>query len=173
MVRKEILVKLIDCKKAAILQSVLNSSEEMYLKEIADKSKVSITSTFRILKELVDLDILNKKEWKTSKVYFCQDNEKVNFLKELFHEEFDGVKEFIDLVKDINSIQNVILHGVRKKGKADVLLIGQEIDNKPIEDVCNKLKNKGFELTFLILTREQYTQMAKMGLYSGEKKILK
>ena len=35
------------------------------------------------------------------------------------------------------------------------------------------VKDKGFDLSYLTLTKEQYEQMAKMGLYSGEKQVLK
>ncbi len=173
MVKKEILAALIDSKKAAILRVLLNSKEELYLKEVADKSNVSLTSTFRILQELSSLQIINKREWKTSKVYSCQKNEKADFLKELFIEEFDGLTEFVGMVKDLAGLQNVILHGTRKKGKANVLLIGTDIDLEPVEKACKVLGEKGFELSYLTLAKEQYLQMSKMGLYSGEKKVLK
>jgi len=173
MVKKEVMMNLIDEKKAAILQTVLNSKEEMYLKEIAEKSNVSITSTFRILKELVSLEILNKKEWKTSKVYFCQDNEKVEFLKDLFSEQFDGLQEFVDKVNNLDGVNNIILHGTKRKGKASILLIGPGIDANRVDDICKDIKDKGFEINFMALTKEQYAQMTKMGLYAGEKKILK
>ncbi len=173
MVKKEVLTQLIDEKKAAILQTVLNSKEEMYLKEIAEKSNVPITSTFRILKELVNLEILNKKEWKTSKVYFCQENEKVEFLKDLFSEQFDGLQGFVDIVGEFEGVNNIVLHGAKKKGKASVLLIGPSIDADKVDIVCKEIKDKGFEINFMALTKEQYAQMTKMGLYAGEKKVLK
>jgi len=173
MVKKEVLTKLIDDKKAAILQTVLNSKEEMYLKEIAEKSNVSITSTFRILKEFVNLEILNKKEWKTSKVYFCQENDKVEFLKDLFSEQFDGLQKFISIVGEFEGVNNIVLHGAKKKGKASVLLIGPEIDADKVDVICKDIKEKGFEVNFMALTKEQYAQMTKMGLYAGEKKVLK
>jgi len=55
-------------------------------------------------------------------------------------------------------------------------LIGEGIDlptKENIDQICKLIKEKGFEISFLTLTPEQYTQMIKMGLYSGEKKILK
>lgn len=173
MVKKEVLAQLIDEKKAAILRIILNSKDELYLKEIAEKSNVSVTSTFRILQDLATLGIIQKREWKTSKVYSCESNEKVEFLKELFTEEFDGIAEFVRSVQDVLGIQNIILHGARKKDKANLLLIGEGIDAPKIDQACKTIKDKGFEVTFLTLTQEQYTQMVKMGLYSGEKKILK
>ena len=173
MVKKDILAALIDNKKAAILRVLLNSKEELYLKEIAEKSNVSLTSTFRILQELSSLQIISKREWKTSKVYSCQPSEKVDFLKELFIEEFDGLKEFIDTIKELPQIDNIILHGARKKGKANILIIGSNLNLEPIETTCQNLREKGFDLSYLTLTKEQYLQMSKMGLYSGEKKVIK
>ncbi len=165
-----------DEKKAAILRILLNSPDELYLKEIAQKSNVPIASAFRILQELVTLDILQKREWKTSKVYSPLQNEKVEFLKDLFNEEIDGIKEFLIATQNLANIQNIILHGTRKKDKANLLLIGEGIDlptKDKIDQTCKIIKDKGFEISFLTLTQEQYTQMIKMGLYSGEKKILK
>jgi len=173
MVKREVIAALLDVKKAAILRVLLHSTDEMYLSEISEKSNVSLTSTFRILQDLINLDILQKRVWKTSKVYSCMKNDKVDFLKDLFFEEFDGVKEFVEMIDGVKGIDNVILHGSRKKGKANVLLIGQGIDTEPVEAACNNLREKGFELSYLTLTKTQYEQMSKMGLYSGEKKVLK
>ncbi|MBT3813830.1 hypothetical protein HOE37_04875 [Candidatus Woesearchaeota archaeon] len=173
MERGGVIAKLIDSKKAAILGVILNSKEELYLKEVSDKSNVSITSTFRILKELIELDIINKKEWKTSKVYYCQKNGKVDFLKELFIQTYDGLSDFVKEVVEMEGVENIVLHGTKKKNKANVLVIGNSVDADKIDIICEQIKNKGFEITFMPLTKEQYTQMVKMGLYSGEKKVLK
>ncbi|MDP3734133.1 MAG: helix-turn-helix domain-containing protein [Nanoarchaeota archaeon] len=171
MNKREVLAALIDKKKAGILHILLNASEEMYLKEIAQKSGVSITSTFRILQEFVDLTIIQRKEWKNSKVYFCEKNH-LAFLKDLFLDPFDGVTEFVAAVKDVRGVKSIILHGTQQKGKANVLIIGENIDAAPIEEICTKLKTKSFELSYLTLGRNQYDQMIKMGLYAGEKKVL-
>ena len=173
MSKKEVLAKLIDKKKSSILRVVLNSNEELYLKEIANKSNVSITSTFRILQELVEQGILQKREWKTSKVYSPLQNDKVAFLQELFYEEYEGLNEFTAAVEDLTSIKEIILHGPQKKNKANVLLIGEGIDSSKVENICKQIREKGFDLSYLTLTKEQYEQMAKMGLYSGDKKVLK
>lgn len=172
MAEKDILAKLIDSKKEAVLRVILHSSEELYLLEIAKKSKVSTTSTFRILQELVSLGILTKKQWKTSKTYSCLNNQKTEFLKDLFHEEFDGLQAFIDSVKGIPGINTIILHGAKRNGKANILVLGKNIDPEPLEKIVLEIKEKGFEISFLTLTKEQYEQMSKMGLYSGDKNIL-
>ncbi|HLD01007.1 MAG TPA: helix-turn-helix domain-containing protein [Candidatus Nanoarchaeia archaeon] len=173
MVKKEILAALIDQHKAAILRTVLNSKEEMYLKEIASKSNVPLTSAFRILQELVELGIFNKREWKTSKVYSCEKNEKTDFLRELFHEEFDGLQEFVRAVENFAGIQQIILHGAREQNKASVILIGEYINSSRIDEVCKEIKKLGFDLNYLALTRAQYEQMDRMGFYPEKKKVLK
>lgn len=173
MSKKEALRALLDEKRSAVLKVLVNASEEMYLQEIATKSNVSVTSTFRILQEFTQQQLVKKRHWKTSKVYACEKNEKVDFLKELFLEEFDGLQEFVQSVGTVPQIQNIILHGGQKKGKANVLLIGENIDLVKVEENCKTIRENGFELSYLTLTKIQYEQMVKMGLYSGEKKVLK
>jgi len=53
------------------------------------------------------------------------------------------------------------------------LLIGAGVDVNKVEEISNQIKQKGFEINFMVLTKDQYAQMTKMGLYSGEKKVLK
>jgi predicted transcriptional regulator len=172
MVRKEVLAKLIDKKKSSVLKILLNSKEEMYLKEISSKSQVSITSTFRILQELVSQDILLRKEWKNSKVYSCKENEQVTFLKELFYEEYDGVKDFAEMVKGLSGVQKIILHGTKRSGDAKLVLLGEHINTNRVEEALEEVQKKGFNLSYIALTKQQYDQMTKMGLYSGEKNVL-
>ncbi len=171
MEKKEVLAQLVDAKKAAILKVLLNSKEEICLKEIATKSKVSLASTFRILQELVQANILERKEWKNSKTYRCLENSE--FLRELFYEEFDGLGEFVKALGTLGGVQSLILHGAKKKDKASVILIGDSLDNAKIEGICSEIRQKGFEINFMTLTQNQYEQMSKMGLYSGEKKVIK
>lgn len=173
MNKREVFASLIDDRKAAVLKVVINSKEELCLKEIAQKSSVPLSSAHRILQELCHLKILSRREWKNSRVYSCPENEKILFLKDLLTEEYDGVQVFFDAVKEVPGIQTVILPGVRKKGKANILLIGKDIDNQKVEDACHKVRQNGFELSYLTLTKEQYAQMVEMGLYSGEKTVLK
>lgn len=172
MTKKEVLANLIDNKKRQVLQVLLHSQEELVLKEITAKSSVPSATTFRILQELVAQNILHRREWKNSKVYSCQSNEKIDFLKELFSDEYDGVSEFVELASGILGIQNILLHESRK-GSANLLIIGENFDMHQLEEASRKVRTKGFDLTYLPLSRKQYEQMAKMGLYGGEKKVLK
>lgn len=172
MTKKEVLTSLIDDKKRRILHVLLHSHEELVLKEITVRSSVPSATTFRILQELVAQTIIHRREWKTSKVYSCQANEKTEFLKELFSDEYDGVHEFVTLVADIPGIQSILLHESRK-GSANLLVIGENLDGNRLDEAMQKVRNKSFDLTYLPLSRKQYEQMTKMGLYGGEKKVLK
>jgi Fe2+ or Zn2+ uptake regulation protein len=172
MEKGELLGSLIDAKKAAVLRVLLNSGDELCLKEVTEKSKVPVTSTFRILQELVDLGIIDKREWKNSKTYPCRNGERVDFLREIFHEQKDAVQEFVNDIKDFHGIQRIILHGKRDK-KANLILIGEGINNRRVAEVQEEINKRGFELGSTILTSEQYEQMSKMGLFSGEKKVLR
>ncbi len=173
MVKREVLHSLIDSKKMAILEILLNAHEEMFLKEISEKSKVPMASTFRILQEMVGQGLLHKRKWKTSTIYSCVQSEKTDVLKELFSNEYDGVHEFVQLLAGLEGVQNIILHGSQRKGKANVLVLGEQLDTNKVEDACQNIREKGFELSYLTLTKKQYDQMAKMGLYQGEKKVVK
>jgi len=168
-----VLKSLLDPKKASVLRVVLSTNEERYLSEIAELASVSTASTFRILKELVDLEILEKREWKTSKIYSSLKNPKVEFLKNLFTDEYDGLQDFVKAMEDVKGISQIILHGKQTKGKANVLLIGRHIEIGKIDVIVKAINKRGFEISYLTLGIEQYAQMAKMGLYSEEKKVLK
>ncbi len=173
MKKKEVLSALVEGKKAAVLDTLLAAKEDLYLKEIAQRSKVSIATTFRILQALVKAGLIARKAWKTSKLYCCQDTEEVQFLRELFHTEYDGVQDFVSLVQDLPGVQSIIMQGEGKKGKANLILLGESMDTAKIEEACQKVREKGFELSYLTLARKQYEQMLRMGLYGGEKRVLK
>ena len=153
MTKKEVLTSLIDDKKRRILHVLLHSHEELVLKEITVRSSVPSATTFRILQELVAQTIIHRREWKTSKVYSCQANEKTEFLKELFSNEYDGVHEFVQLLAGLEGVQNIVLHGSQRKGKANVLVLGEHVDGNKVEEACQKVREKGFELSYLTLTK--------------------
>lgn len=172
MSKRDVLKALIDKKRLAIISVLIFAKEEMVLKEISNHCNVPLASTYRILQEFIDANIISKKQWKTSTLYQAIDNSKTKFLKDLLYEEFDGIQMFLDNVKGMSGIDNIILHGKSGKGKANLMIIGSKIDINKIQDICNEIKQKGTDLSFLTLTKEQYDQMSKMGLYSGQKQIL-
>ena len=171
MEKKEVLANLVDAKKAAVLRVLLHSQEELYLKEISQKSSVPMSSAFRILQELVKAEVLERRIWKTSKVYSCKKETKI-ILKELLSESPEAVQEFLLALKPIPGIENIFLHS-DKKGKNIMLLIGKNLPNELIERIAAQVRANGQEMSYLTLAREQYEQMLRMGLYPMERKVLK
>ena len=173
MGKKEVLAALLGHKKIALLKTIFNSKEELCLKEIAQHSAVSLASTFRLLQEFVSLGLIERKVWKNNKTYLNQNNEQTAFLRELLAEKVDGIKSFLEASADISGIREILLHGEKSKNKANLLLIGENIDQNKVDQVVSAINSQGFELSYVPLTKQQYEQMAKMGLYDREKKVLR
>ena len=169
---QEILGELFDNKILAILRFFLkNDDDEYYLREISRNTKVSPASTYRILNKLVAMNVLLVNEIKTAKLYTLENNKTVDFLKSLV--EVDVVQFFIEQASKLENIDEILLLGVRSKNKANVLILGNNVDTSRVKLLCGEIKEKyDFTINQMILAREQYEQMSDMGLYPGTKKSL-
>ncbi len=169
---QELLGKLFDNKILAILRFFLkNDNGEYYLREISRNTKVSPASTYRILKKLVEMDVLQVKEIKTAKLYKLQENKTVDFLKSLI--EVDVVQFFVEQASKLENIDEILLLGSRSKNKANILILGNNVDNAQVKLLTGEIKEKyDFTINQMTLAREQYEQMSAMGLYPGSKKSL-
>ncbi len=167
VVKREVLGKLIDSKKASILRVLLHAKEELYLKEIAHQSRVPIASAYRILKELTKLELIERRVWKTAKVYRPCQNDEVEFLKELFDDQINPIQEFVSHVKGFSGITDMLLHGDPKKG--NIVIIGEFINQARVQEVAESLQGS---ISFLCLTPNQYAQMERMGMYKEVTKLL-
>lgn len=173
MSKKEVLHALIDSKRVKVCKVVVHQTNEFYLSEIAKQANVSITTTFRILQDLTALGVLEKRTNKTAKLYSIINNPKFKHLKDLFYESFDALSFIKEKIAHNQEIHSAILQGSSKSGKANIIFIGTAITPKPLEELQSELKERKFDLSFMTLTKDQYEQMTQMGLYSGEKKVLK
>lgn len=170
-----VLKGLFDKKILSILDILVNdnSEEGLYLREIAKKSKVSPASTYRILKKLVEMDIASQKKIKQLKLYKSNKTKKTEFLYNLLKKDVRIISLFVDMIQEIKPVQAVILHGEEQMDRANVLLIGEGIDNAKVKEICGELQTKHkFTISPLVLVAEQYEQMIKMGLYSGKEKVI-
>jgi predicted transcriptional regulator len=174
MESQKILDGLFDKKILTILKLFLKKKEQQfYLKEISKQTKVSLASTHRILNKLSELGIIERTKIKHLKIYKLADNEKTKYLDAMFEEKKTVLDEFIDQIKNITGIRTIISYGREEKDKANLLIIGESIDNSLIREILVKIKEKyNFTITHLVLTEIQYQQMAAMNLYSGKKEIL-
>ncbi|MGV8171940.1 MAG: helix-turn-helix domain-containing protein [Candidatus Woesearchaeota archaeon] len=174
MESQKILESLFDKKILVILKLFLKKKDQQfYLKEISKQTKVPLASTYRILNRLVELEIIEKTKIKHLKIYKLAENEKTKYLDAVFEEKKTILDEFIEQIKNISGIQTIISYGREEKDKANLLIIGESVDNSLIREIIVKMKEKySFTITHLVLTELQYQQMAAMNLYPGKKEIL-
>ena len=174
MENSKILQELFDSKILAIIKLFFKYPEkQFYLLEISKGSKVSSATTFRIVNKLVSLELLKQIPITRIKLYQLNDNENVEFLKGFIKDDVQVLKMFLDQVKTIPGIEAIILHGKEMPNRANLLIIGTDVDSEQIKTLCAEIKEKyNFTISPLTLAKEQYDQMSQMGLYSGQKKII-
>ncbi|MBU4492753.1 MAG: hypothetical protein KKA61_00110 [Nanoarchaeota archaeon] len=81
--------------------------------------------------------------------------------------------KFVEKAKIINGIDSIILHGKKTNKSANILIIGKDDVSKKVDVIVIDIKQKhNFNIDFLILSDLQFRQMTKLGVYSGEKKVL-
>lgn len=170
-----ILSEIFNKKVLAILKVLINDSsgEGLYLREISKAADVPAATTYRILKKLNDAGIVTKTRVKQIKLYKIRQSEGSALLFKLLRKEARALDRFIELAKQLPAVETIILHGKEEKNRANVLLIGEDIDASHIKKICAMIKEEyDFVIAPLSLTAEQFEQMLKMGLYSSEKKVL-
>jgi hypothetical protein len=165
---------LFDPKILKILKLFFREREATYyLREISRNTGVSLASTYRIVAKLVRLEIVEQIRIKKFKLYKLGQNKKVSFLEDFIKEDKRIIDSFVEQAKAIEGVESVILHGDPKPERANVLLIGENVDANEIKRICASLKERyNFTISSLTLTQEQFTQMTNMGLYSGKKRAL-
>jgi hypothetical protein len=175
MQQAEVLGDLFDKKILAILGVLVNCSDKegLYLREIAKTAKVSNATTFRIVNKLVKLHLVAVVKIKKLKLYKFKHAPSSEFLVQMLKKDIRVLETFISLVKDFPGLQAVLLHGEESNERANLLLIGQDIDSGRVKEICGDIKEQyKFIISPLVLAAEQFDQMSKMGLYSGKEKVL-
>ena len=173
MDKKKVVESLFDKKVIKILRLFINNpGNKYYLREIARISKVSPASTYRILTSMKDLDLLIEYKDKHLKTYSLN-VENSGMFSSLLEDKFSAMEEFVKKVSAMEEVYSIVKHGEDEKDKANVLLLGENIDQEAIREVTFDIKSKyGFNIIFLVLMPEQYEQMESMGLYPGKKQTL-
>lgn len=169
-----LLEELFDDKKLRVIKLFLqNKEKQFYLREISKQTKVPVASTFRIVKKLMELEIIKQIKVNKFKLYKTADNDNVAFLETFLREGKRLVQLFVERAKELSGIKSIILHGEETEEKANLLLIGTNIDSNEVKRICAEIKEQyNFTISPLTLTQEQFTQMSNMGLYSGKKTVL-
>jgi len=170
----KLLENLFDSKTLNIIKLFLNKKDQEFcLQEIAKYTKVPLASTYRIVNKLVGLQVIQRNKTKHLKTYILLMNEKTKFLDNILEQKKTIIDEFIEqIIKDPN-IMGIILYGKEEKEKANMLIIGNNVEQGPIREAVVRIKEQNnYTITQLVLTEEQYTQMVAMNLYPDKKVIL-
>lgn len=171
---KELLEKLFDQKILKVIRLFFdNPEEDFYIREVSKKTKLPVSTTFRIMNKLKDLDIIRLKRMKKFKVYFLNMSKDIEILQDLVIQKKSALNEFVENVSNIEEVDSIILHGKEDKNKANVLLIG---DNIPVEKVKNFVvevkENYDFTIIDLSIEPDQFAKMSDMGLFPGRRTVL-
>ncbi len=174
MEQVSVLEELFDKKLIAVLKALLKDpKKEYYLQEIVAASNVPPATALRALDKLIKADVLSYRKLSRIKLYKLKENEKVELLASLFKQDLKIVELFVKKAKEIEGVKTIILHGKESSSRANILLIGENIDAGIVKSLCAEIKESyNFVISPLALTDEQYYQMSNMGLYSGQKKVL-
>jgi DNA-binding transcriptional regulator YhcF (GntR family) len=171
--KKTIVESILNPSLLKILKFFINNDDQKYyLREVAKITRIPPATTYRMLNQLVKAEILLIEQIKTMKLYYLnQDNS--YFLSEILQDRKTAVQDFVESISSFDNVEMVVLHGNEEKTKANILVIGKEMDIESIKKNALYISDKfKFNLIILTLTPDQYNQMASMGLYPGKKKIL-
>lgn len=170
----QLLEKLFDPKILAILKLFIDNKEkQFYLRELSKASKVPVASCFRIVKHIVNLNLIKEVKISKFKLYKLNENEDTKFIEGFIKIEKHVLDLFVEEIKKIEGIMSIVLHGEEKKDKVNILLIGANMNTEEIKSICTNMREKyNLTVTYLILTPEQYNQMSDMNLFPREKRTI-
>ena len=170
----QVLEELFDRKLIAVLKVLFSDTGKLfYLQEVSKASGVPMATCSRILGKLGRLGIIEVSAISRFRLYKMSPGKKAEILARLFKQDAKVLEAFIGRARKINGVGAIILHGKQSKDRANVLLIGENIDPGEVKGLCAEIKERhNFMVSPLSLTQEQYQQMSLMGLYSGEKRVL-
>lgn len=172
MEESDFLGELFDRKLVSIISLFLeNKNSDFYLREIAHKCGVSPATTHRLLKKLCDLRVLKLRQINRFKFYRLESNERVELLERIISK--DPLQRFVAIASKLPGLHSILLYGDRKPDSANVLLIGNGIQERDAEAIASSIRQEfGFNVKHLSFGVEQFEQMVAMGLYAQGKKVL-
>ncbi|RJQ15660.1 hypothetical protein C4573_05885 [Candidatus Woesearchaeota archaeon] len=174
MESEKLLEDLFDRKILIIIRFFLkNPDQKFYLREIAKSTRIPLATTFRILNNLLKLEIIERHKVKAFKFYSWNNNEQTKYLQYILEQKKTVLDSFTEKVSQIEGVEMIILHGEASKDQANILIVGKGIDTDAIRQLVVEVKEKNsFTITNLTLEPEQFNQMAAMGLYPKKKVVL-
>jgi hypothetical protein len=174
MVHKNILEEFFDRKELGILKLFLyDETDKFYLREVSKKAKIPVATTFRIIRKLKEIGIIEETIIKKTKLYALSKNKNTKLLSDLFEEKRTILEEFIETVSVLPGVMTILMHGEETKDKTNIIVLGTGIDTKPIKDKVGEIKEKyNFNIIELVLEPAQFTQMSSMNLFPNQRTTL-
>jgi hypothetical protein len=168
----EILDDLVDEKIMRILRVfVKEPSKNFYLKEISGLSKVSIATTFRILKFLVEKKYIDEKSYGPQRLFSLSKSQKGKMISEVMSSKQKPLEVLMGYLSQVSGIIKVYLYGKVTDETASLIILGENVSSQAVEQAAKKLfEETGFQVKFMILSESQFEQMSKMGMYADERK---
>lgn len=169
MAELSLIENLIDKKILKVLQVFFDDEDkEFYLLELSKRSGVAQASVFRILKTLSSLGIIDIIMVNKFKFYKVRKNKETDTLKTLIKKDKKALDLFVEKIREMEGVKHIVQHGVETKDKADLLLIGDNIDAAFVKSIAFEIKDKyNFTISWMALSPEQYEQMLSMGSSVG------
>ncbi len=146
--------------------------KKYFLSDVANKTKINVTTTFRILNRLVKKEFIKSSIIGKTRVYELEQNKKTLDLLKLLRNEDDPIQHFIESVSSHPRIKKIILESREKRG-AKLVLVGNFLSKEKIEKKVNEIKNKfNFDIKFAELSPEQYKNLKGFKSYGLEEKVI-
>lgn len=170
----ELLRSLFDSKRIGIINLFIqNRGKQFYLRELSKEAGVPVATTHRIVQQLLALNVIKKISVSRFSLYQIESNEQAIFLASIIKERKKALQDFVDAIKGVRDVNMIILHGEETETKANLLVIGENIDTEKIKNTASTIKEMhDFTVTYMTLRPSQYDQMSSMGLLPRQKRIL-
>jgi hypothetical protein len=171
----EILRDLFDEKIVRIISLFIENPEKRFsLTEVANLSKVNITTTFRILqKPLLEKNFLKTNIVGKVRFYQLDYNDKTKQLMQLLKKDSDNpLQEFINSISSHPRIRKIILES-KDSSSAKIIIIGDFIPTDKINRMIEQIKEKyNFRITYVEFSESQYLKLREFKDYNLDKKII-
>jgi hypothetical protein len=174
MTSRNILEEFFDKKELAVLKLFLfDNMDKFYLCEVSKKARVPIATTFRIVNKFKAIGIVDETLIKRTKLYSLSQNKSTKTLSELFEEKKTLLDEFNETVSKLDGVQMIVGHGEDAKDRANVIIIGTNLDMKVIKEKVGEIKEKyNFSILELVVTPQEFNRMVILGQIPEKKTIL-
>jgi len=99
-----------------------NPGKKFFLTDVANKSKINVTTTFRILNRLVEKNFVKSSIIGKTRAYELEQKKKTQELLKLLQKEDDPLQLFIQEISSHPRIKKVILESREKRGAKLILV---------------------------------------------------